>query len=169
MSKLAADKIKSLLPDLQEHELQEIMGRGSVLLSVSSTTRPLIGNSEGGGSGEEEAFYQACYILLRKKKRQPPEWYQFIRTRGNKVKFYEGFSHVHNFLIDFIPNITRVEKRVMYRMVAKAIIDYLIERREPLGMVNITEHLQFVPDMMDEAFPGYLECNMGRAVLRKQL
>ncbi len=168
MSKVAADTIKSLLPGLQEHELQEIMGRGSILLSSSSSARPLISNSGSGGSGEEEAFYQACYILLRKKKRQPPEWHQFIRTRGNKVKFDEGFKHVHNFLLDFIPNITKMEKREMYRRVAKAIIDYLNARREPLGMVNITEYLQFVPDMMDEAYPGYLECDMGRAILRKR-
>ena len=138
------------LSNLKDTELHEVQARTSFLLNGSTTK---------ASDGDIEAMYDAIIVQLKILHKSCPPFQVF--TRSN---FYPQFIRNTESIMRFIDENFDCEKRIsrlaMIRFLILMLIRNLDNQSLPLRIGVITTNLSRIPDIVDRAFPGYLESGL---------
>lgn len=142
---MKAIDIISKLNDLNTDELKKVQATCNHILSQrQSDMLPTKSN--------HDLFHEALRNTLRSHglKAGPA-----IHQSGVMKLFTEKFEYVEDFIDQYYPKISKVERISVYLLMNDLIYRHLIRRGIPQSYRTMINHVHKVPELVEESFPGY--------------
>ena len=153
-----ANEVFMALPHLSGAELRDVHMRASALLSIGPKT-DVIGPARG-----EDSFVRDLYIalgdLLQKRicVRSMP-FHVFIKQAA-----YQQFLPAAQFAEEangqWFPKQNKAERLSMVMLYARLVLDDIASRSQPAVWRVISAAVLNLPQIVDQAFPGYAEAGL---------
>lgn len=157
MSKLEINTVISSLPSMGRTELRNMQQAISLLLAEQPAT-----DARHQADSFEMLLYQAVAEELKSRGiRQHIPFEAFTQTRQYKA-WKRGLQHVKDFISSQFKNHAKDEraKRGLLRLLISALCDELKERNISVGLSTIASNISRLPEVFDNAFPGYLSSGL---------
>lgn len=152
------------LPHLPPEQLQQLKDRVTVLLSVGGKG-PRKGKVATTAPTGADAFAVGLYDALAAelKRRTQVRSLPFPVFAGSSqyaTHFQPAAKAAYEANAQWFPKQSRVELQSMLGLYAKLALDYLARQDRPAVWYNIAAALNALPQVVDQAFPGYAAAGM---------
>lgn len=153
MPKEDLDSVLKLLPGLTPEERVQVR---TVVQFLSKGS----GIEEPGGTGVEveqdelELSFESMRSVLRSNGVNCPPWLVFRRLHILR-HFEKGHIGVQNYLSEYFPEAKRTDRQRLYRIFGELILERMKRDRLDQKIGIFFQRLNQVPELMNEAFPGY--------------
>jgi len=139
------------LGGLPKKDLQALQGRVNHLLNYTRTTTiptsPL-----------PEDLYQAIQTTLIPRQHSCLHWSLF-QKQDSYAQFVERVNTLSLFFTAHTPT-NKVERVAFYLFLIRLLVASLEEQHVPISSRALCTNIHRLPDMIDQAFPGYLESGL---------
>lgn len=147
-------QIKQLNPD----QLKEVID--FALYEKDVKTRPSTYDRN------EEMLYSVLAEELKSKLSSALVPFHVFKKGSSYARFREVLKHVDEFLRSTgIPRFTTPERKKMYSIVIRLVVERASELDVPLGVKLVLNQSDYIPGLFDRAFPGYLRSGLVRMLL----
>lgn len=144
------------LKNLTVNELKEVIEEASFLLSVQS-----------GTSSNMEIFYYSIVRCLNKYSITSPPFGTFKKQNYYK-KFIDVFNNIESFIDKNFKKVSKVERSKLYSFFTDTIISHIKNNTNLQPSIRILiNYFQYLPQLIDKSFPGYIENEILNILLEK--
>jgi hypothetical protein len=149
------DDIAAALPGLPATELQKLRDQVTVLLAIGPK-----GGEVLSSNGKPDAFVPLLYDALaaelkRATQAKAAPFSLFAKSSTYENHFKPGALVAAEANARWFPRQTRVEQASMATLYARLCVQWLQQQSRPLAWFSINFALQALPEIVDQAFPGY--------------
>lgn len=150
------DQLLAALPNLSAEALVRVRDQATILLNIGS---------KRGVEEQPDEFTAALYDALadelkrRTQVKQPP-----FRIFSASVTFHDKFGPAARVASEanaaWFPRQSKAELTSMALLYAQVVVDHLQQRGIPAVWTAIASTLHALPQVMDQAFPGYAQAGL---------
>lgn len=153
---MSLDHVLSMLPDLTPDELEEVRRRVVALSSIGETDKDV---------DEDWLLFGIKEVLEARGLGQTVPPHFTVRNRRQFHGYMNKSEKVRQVLTKALPDMTKIERLKLARIMAECLADYLSNYRN-VTLNTMLGNTDLMIQALDAAFPGYLSAGMVRVVLR---
>lgn len=151
------------LATLSPGELREAKARLQVLLGASGG---IIDQVPGEDDDRGLVYHELCDMIRRKTGAKPPPLARFLDTKYAPA-FRSGADEIIRYAVEHLKPRGRAGMIQAIRLLVSLIVrQVMLENRVPIAIGPLACNLGRVAELVDEAFPGYMESGLLGMVLK---
>lgn len=157
-----------LLPAISREEKRDLLNRMKAFFDGDTSSATKVAT-------EEDLIYEATIKALEKVTHNVTYRPLSVITGDALKKFNEVALGLHRWIDQWVPNLTRSERHSLFLMLADLAVAQARVMRDKDGQPRVLspslvfERLQSPGELVDAAFPGYLEAGHFHLVIKQRL
>lgn len=153
------EELLSILSTLNQTQLTKVQIRVNHYLSRISLRKE--------STTEEDMMYTAFASMLHSTLGvvQPPYW--TFKRSSNYTLFKSNITILLNYTDSSLYQATRLERLQVYHLYATLLKNFLTDARISLSITTVVRTMPHIPELVEQAFPGYVESGLLRHILKR--
>ena len=152
------DTILSTLPSMRKEDIAQVQAMAATLLGNTN-------NIDKNKDYAEEQLYDSIQKAL-KRKHIPTHPYVAFKKTTYIGKYRKGVKQVDEFITSNWPELHRSERKKVYPLLIRLIIDDISKYDIPCTVGSVSRHLERAPALFNTAFPNYIESGLQYWVIK---
>ncbi len=152
---MTLDEIVAALPSLDSKGLKTVIALATQLDAASGDA----------SSNEDPLLFPAMVEIIRKFGIMSPPPLTVIQKKYGKALIDGAFTAVNSYVDQYLKPKSRVHRKKAYHIIVNACCVNLRSMNIPVTLKTVLQRMGNVHEVMETAFPGYLNSNLMHVVL----